>query len=258
MSFTALLLPLLPHLTHYQYLAEKKKSVHRLPPPTYPPPLALLWEPDANREPDDDPAGKEGRGPGLPRPSPHACTPPCTLAPNYSWIYSRPRIRAARPAPFLPQRPRPPRLPGRAPRGRHTHPPGPDRTRLGAPPCAPRPAQHKCARPVPRRLSGPAGRRGPGRHRKVSRVTSAQPARLLPGQPRRGPAALPPAPAPLGRQAERGGGEWPAAGGRPRRRPAAPPPAPPAALLPGGAGLALPRAAGRARPLGPRGLPARN
>lgn len=64
MSFTALLLPLRPHLTYYQYFAGKKKYIS----PRAFPRGFFLWEPDANVEPAGD--LEPGRVSQLPAPLP--------------------------------------------------------------------------------------------------------------------------------------------------------------------------------------------
>lgn len=88
MSFTALLLPLRPHLTYYRYLAGGGGIC-----PVFPPSGSSWGNPMQVRSQQEDP-GQAGRAgsPGFTQPSPLArgCTLLRTNPSNYSWIYSHP------------------------------------------------------------------------------------------------------------------------------------------------------------------------
>lgn len=155
MSFSALLLPLRPYLTYYQYLAEKNICSRALP---------LSGSSRRNRC--KHTAGRAGKVPGLAHPSPHARgrAPLHTLAPNSSWIHLHPWISSGHPPPSLPGVPGRPRVSPSCP-GAGTRPP----TWAGTPrQRAPRGSSRNALGLFLRLHSSPARRRDPGRPRKVS------------------------------------------------------------------------------------------
>lgn len=169
MSFSALLLPLRPYLTYYQYLAENNICSRALP---------LSGSSRRNRC--KHTAGRAGKVPGHAHPSPHARgrAPLHTLAPNSSWIHLHPWISSGHLPPSLPGVPGRPRA---APAQALAHPPGP-----GLPGSALRPAL----------LEAPAGMRSAC----SSASTPAQPGGATQGGTARSPwshlrVARPPAPA---------------------------------------------------------------
>lgn len=159
MSFTALLLPLGPHLTYYQYLAGRKKKIC---PQAFPPaalPVGTRRTPGAGRKT----LARQGHQ-GLPA----SRTPPHSPAAALRSPHRRPTILGSTHIPRSRLAALPPSSPGvlcrpeadlaKPPAGAHTHPPGPD---LGIPGSALHPSllgqlQHKCAGLSLRLPSSPA------------------------------------------------------------------------------------------------------
>lgn len=148
MSFTALLLPLRPHLTYYQYLAEKKKKSVQ----SFPPSGSSCGNPTPKYGASSKTLARPGEQ-GLPA----SRTPPHSPAAALRSTQTRPTILGSTHIPrsglaALPaSTPQPPgcplpsllRLTSQSPQWAHTHSPtwaGSGAPRRRAPPCAPQPA----------------------------------------------------------------------------------------------------------------------